>query len=78
MNLDVRTPAGAMFLVLGGLLAVYGLLSDPTVYQRSLGINVNLTWGAVMMVFGAAMLAWRYLSPAVLPPVCDPPPTKLL
>ena len=33
MSLDVRTPAGALFLVLGGLLAVYGMLSDPAIYQ---------------------------------------------
>lgn len=59
VTLDVRTPAGGLFLVLGALLAVYGAISDPAIYQRSLGINVNLVWGAVMIIFGAAMLAWR-------------------
>jgi hypothetical protein len=25
-------------------------------YQRSLGMNINLAWGAVLLVFGLAML----------------------
>ena len=63
MNLDVRSPAGTLFLALGALLAAYGALSDPAIYQRSLGINVNLVWGVVMIAFGGAMLVWRRLSP---------------
>jgi hypothetical protein len=65
MSLDVRTPAGALFLVLGALLLAYGLASDAAVYQRSLGINVNLWWGAVMMAFGAVVLLWSVVAPAV-------------
>ena len=64
MNLDVRTPAGIMFVILGAVLAIYGLLSDPALYQRSLGININLVWGVVMLAFGVALLVWRRLSPA--------------
>jgi hypothetical protein len=54
--LDIRTPIGLLFLLLGALLSGYGLLSDPAVYARSLGINVNLWWGMVLLAFGAAML----------------------
>jgi len=68
MNLDVRTPAGVMFLLLGGLLVVYGLLSDPAIYQRSLGVNVNLAWGAAMCVFGAGLLVWRRMSATTASP----------
>ena len=63
MTLDVRTPAGLLFVLFGGILTGYGLLSDPAIYQRSLGVNVNVTWGAVLIAFGAAMLAWQRLSP---------------
>ena len=63
MHLDVRSPAGALFVVVGGLLAGYGAVSDAAIYQRSLGINVNLAWGLAMIAFGAAMLIWRRLSP---------------
>lgn len=57
MNLDIRYPIGYLFLVIGSILAVYGLASDPAIYARlSLGVNINLWWGAVQIVFGAAMV----------------------
>jgi hypothetical protein len=56
MKLDLRVPLGLMFLVFGLLLAVYGLVSDPAIYARSLGVNVNLWWGIVLVLFGAAVL----------------------
>ena len=56
MKLDLRLPIGLMFSIIGVLLAVYGATSDPALYQRSLGINVNLWWGLVLVVFGLAML----------------------
>jgi hypothetical protein len=57
MNLDLRLPIGLMFSIFGLMLAGYGLLSDPGIYQRSLGINVNLWWGLVLVAFGVVMLA---------------------
>lgn len=61
MKLDVRLPIGGMFALIGAIITVYGLFSDPAIYERSLGINVNLWWGLVMFAFGAFMLimAWR-------------------
>jgi hypothetical protein len=56
MNFDIRLPIGLMFGLLGLMLLVFGLLSDADLYRRSLGINVNLIWGAVLIVFGASML----------------------
>ena len=56
MGLDIRLPIGLMFTLFGVLLVVYGLASDKEIYQRSLGINVNLEWGIVLLVFGVAML----------------------
>ena len=57
MNLDLRLPIGLMFSIFGVLLTVFGLLSDRAIYQRSLGINVNLWWGLVLLAFGVSMLA---------------------
>ena len=57
MRLDIRMPIGSMFLLLGVLLVAYGALADPAVYARSLGVNVNLWWGSVLVVFGLCMLA---------------------
>lgn len=61
MKLDIRFPIGLMFAIFGGILVVYGCGSDPAIYQRSLGINVNLWWGGVLGIFGMIMLflAWR-------------------
>jgi multisubunit Na+/H+ antiporter MnhG subunit len=56
MNLDIRLPIGLMFALVGAIIGVFGLLSDPAIYQRSLGININLWWGAVMFLFGVVML----------------------
>ena len=56
MGLDIRLPIGLMFAILGALLVAYGVAGDKAIYQRALGINVNLWWGLVMLAFGAAML----------------------
>jgi hypothetical protein len=55
MQLDIRLPIGLLFIVLGGLLTVFGLVGDKSGVQRSLGINVNLWWGLVMLIFGVVM-----------------------
>jgi hypothetical protein len=55
MGLDIRLPIGLMFSILGVALIVYGLASDPSVYQRSLGININLWWGLALLIFGGIM-----------------------
>jgi hypothetical protein len=55
-KLDIRLPIGTLFTLLGVLLVVFGLASDPSLYQRSLGINVNLWWGLVLLVAGALTL----------------------
>lgn len=57
MGLDIRTPIGLMFACFGILLVGYGLATNGSaVYERSLGLNVNLGWGAVLLVFGGTML----------------------
>jgi hypothetical protein len=55
--LDIRYPIGGMFVILGAILVVFGLVSDPELYRvHSLGVNVNLIWGGVMLLFGGFML----------------------
>jgi hypothetical protein len=62
MSLDLRVPIGLLFASLGALLAAYGLLGDPAIYQASLGINVNLWWGCVLVLFGGVMLGSAWLA----------------
>jgi hypothetical protein len=59
MNFDLRLPIGALFTLYGALLVLYGAFSDPAQYERSLGLNVNLIWGLVLLVFGLGMLIAR-------------------
>lgn len=57
-GLDIRLPIGGLFAVLGLVLAGYGLATagDAEHYVRSLGVNVNLWWGLVMLLTGLVLL----------------------
>lgn len=59
MGLDIRLPIGIMFVIVGALLVLFGLISsgDAELYRRSLGININLWWGLLLLAFGLMMLA---------------------
>ena len=57
VGLDIRWAIGLLFVTFGLLLAGFGATSDASLYERSLGVNVNLWWGVVMLAFGAVMLA---------------------
>jgi hypothetical protein len=56
--LDLRWPIGLMFSLIGALLVIYGAAthSDTALYQRSLGININIIWGIVLLIFGVLMV----------------------
>jgi hypothetical protein len=60
MQLDVRMPAGFMFLIMGVMLAAYGVAGDQSIYARSLGINVNLIWGIVLIAAAGCLLALSF------------------
>ncbi len=56
MGLDIRIPLGLMFLITGGIMALYGLFTrGSAIYAMSQGINLNLIWGGLMFVFGVTM-----------------------
>ncbi|MDQ3927303.1 MAG: hypothetical protein M3272_10055 [Actinomycetota bacterium] len=54
---------GTIILVIGTLLALYGLLGPAAQEYKSLGININLWWGLFMVVFGCVALGLSYASP---------------
>ena len=54
---DLRIPLGWLFAVLGLLLVVAGLRATPATDARSLGMNINLIWGVVMIGF-ALLCLW--------------------
>ena len=56
MGIDIRLPIGFIFALVGILLTAFGAASNSAIYQRSLGINVNLDWGLVLLAFGIIMV----------------------
>ncbi len=47
-----------MFSIFGLILSILGLITagDTAMYEQSLGYNINLYSGVVMLVFGCYML----------------------
>ena len=58
MSLDLRIPMGLMFTMVGAILTAFGLATrdNAELYARSLGVDANLWWGMVLLVFGITML----------------------
>lgn len=59
---DIRIPIGLMFSVIGVIISILGILtmSNSEMYQKSLGINVNLFMGVLMLIFGLVMLFFAF------------------
>ena len=59
---DLRLALGWLFVILGALLIVAGIRPPSVTDGKSLDININIIWGAVMIVFGTInlWLAFRY------------------
>ena len=57
MKFDLRIPMGLMFTFLGVILATWGIKTNDNValYARSLGVNINLWWGLVLLAFGVTI-----------------------
>ena len=60
MGLDIRKPIGWLFICLGALLFLYGLKISPAADQKSLGVNVDFTWGLVLFFGGVLSLVLAY------------------
>ena len=60
MNLDIKLPIGLMFIILGIIITIHGIITigDTELYARSLGFNVNLWTGIFMLIFGGIMLGF--------------------
>ena len=59
--LDLKLPIGWLLAAYGVLLTVYGLLTKKEMYAISLGINLNLIWGLLMLAIGAGFLLAAFL-----------------
>ncbi|MCK7477300.1 MAG: hypothetical protein M0C28_07235 [Candidatus Moduliflexus flocculans] len=54
--LDLKLPIGWLISAYGVLLTAYGLLTKKEMYAISLGINLNLIWGILMILIGGGFL----------------------
>jgi hypothetical protein len=54
MGLDIRWPIGIMFTLISVLLIIEGILTGPS--EKALGMNIDLWWGIILLVFGVLML----------------------
>ena len=56
MNFDLRLPIGILFSLFGIILTGYGIITrGSAIYAKSLGHNINIQWGLVLLVFGLVM-----------------------
>ena len=76
MSLDLRIPMGLMFTLVGIILTAFGIATRGNIdlYARSLGINANLWWGIVLLIFGMTMFLLGRRSQARLAKLPPPPP----
>lgn len=58
---DLKIPLGSLLSFYGILLLLYGLLGPSSVYKKSFNLNVNVTWGILMILVGLGFLVSYYL-----------------
>jgi cytochrome c biogenesis protein CcdA len=54
MGLDIRWPIGLMFSLIGVLLIGYGAANSADSVR--VGVNINIIWGVLLLIFGVLML----------------------
>ena len=59
--LDLKLPIGWLLSAYGLLLGIYGLVTKKEMYDISLGFNLNLVWGILMLVIGGGFLLTAFL-----------------
>ncbi len=79
MTLDLRIPLGLMFLIVGAMLSIFGFVTRGSdIYARSAGMDINLIWGLIMLVFGVIMfLLGRYSDKKPTPTAVEGTPRPL-
>jgi hypothetical protein len=59
IHVDARIAVGMFFTLTGTILSAFGFSTRNQInlYAKSLGIDADLWWGLVLLVFGISMLA---------------------
>jgi hypothetical protein len=59
--LDLKLPIGWLLSAYGLLLGIYGLVTKKEMYVKSLGFNLNVVWGVLMLAIGGGFLLTAFL-----------------
>jgi len=59
--LDLKLPIGWLLSFYGLVLGIYGLATGREMHAISLGTNLNLIWGSLMLAIGGAFLLAAFL-----------------
>lgn len=54
--LDLKIPLGGLLSFYGIVLVLFGIFAKKDIYGRSLGININLIWGILILAVGLGLL----------------------
>ena len=68
--LDIRNIIGGLLAVYGVILLATGLLGDPET-DKTGGVNANLWAGVVLLLVGLGFIAWARLKPLLVPETPD-------
>jgi hypothetical protein len=62
MGLDIRLPIGIIVTLYGLILVIYGVVADPAIpatdpaiAENVARLNIDVWWGAAMLLFGLLM-----------------------
>jgi hypothetical protein len=62
MGLDIRFPIGIIVTIYGLILVIYGFaadpaipVTDPAIAENVVRLNIDVWWGAAMLLFGLFM-----------------------
>ena len=58
--LDLRLPIGWLFIIIGTALTYWGCMAPDVTMLGETSINLNVTWGSFMGVFGVVMCLLAY------------------
>jgi uncharacterized membrane protein len=58
MFYDARISIGMLFTLMGTVLTAFGVATraNTAVYAKCMGIDANLWWGLVLLVFGVVVM----------------------
>lgn len=63
---DIRNVIGGLLAVYGVILLLMGIFADPEEAKTG-GVNANLWAGLGLLVVGGAFIAWAVIRPIVVP-----------